>query len=167
MISIEALLLYGCLFCLGLDSEKAAVFHRCVALEFNDVITQSDKDLKAALKFLILSATIMEEMQLDLIANPQQKLDYSSYEHKIAKYEPTIKRMLDDFKDTLFDELYNRRTIGSFLERLTNEGWKFFNVQNLNSMFAYLLEEYNNCYSDDEEPLSPHEAKKSSEKKYA
>ena len=114
MISVEALLIYGCIFCLGFYSEKASVFARCIAPDSNSVITITDKDLKVALRFLFISATILEEMQLDLMMNPKEKPDHAKIQWKIAKYEPTILGMLEDFEDTVFGYFYNRRSLECF-----------------------------------------------------
>ena len=52
-IVVDALLLYGCIYCQGTHTEKATVFHRIVAPEFSDIITITDKDLKIAFVFMI------------------------------------------------------------------------------------------------------------------
>ena len=69
-ISVDALLLLGCLHCSGFDSEKAQVFHRVVSPELHDMVLLSDKDLRKSMLFMITAATILEEMTHDMIANP-------------------------------------------------------------------------------------------------
>jgi len=61
-ISIDALLLLGCLHCGGFDSQKAQVFHRVIAPELGDTVMLSDKDLRKSMMFMITAATILEEM---------------------------------------------------------------------------------------------------------
>ena len=134
-----------------------------IAPEFNDMVTITDKDLKVALRFLILSATIMEEMQLDLIARPYEKPDYAIYSRRIAKYEPTLEGMLADFEDNIFGYFYNRRTIESFIDHLKEEGWKYFSVQNLNEMFSIMVTKYGTC-DPDEKPAKPAPSKEKSQR---
>ena len=69
-ISVDALLLLGCLHCNGLDSDKAEVFTRIVAPEYDNLVLLVDKDLRMSMMFLITSATILEQMIRDLITNP-------------------------------------------------------------------------------------------------
>lgn len=69
-ISVDALLLLGCLHCNGPDSDKAEVFTRIVAPEYDNVVLLVDKDLRMSMMFLITSATILEQMIRDLITNP-------------------------------------------------------------------------------------------------
>ena len=64
-ISVEALVLYGIVHYNGTDYEKAEVFHRVVAPENYDVVSITDKDLSAAMRFMITIATIIEEMTRD------------------------------------------------------------------------------------------------------
>ena len=89
-ISVDALLLLGCLHCSGLDSEKAQVFHRVVAPELDDMVMLSDKDLRKSMYFMITLATILEQMTREIIEDPHSEVDYSTYQHKIEKYQPTL-----------------------------------------------------------------------------
>ena len=99
----------------------------------------TDKDVEAALRFLILVATILEEMTRDIVANPNAKVDYKKYQKKVKKYEPTMDAMLDDFQDNMFGTHYNRRYKETFIEMLGAEGWKYFTVPNLNELFYLTL----------------------------
>lgn len=138
-ISLEALLLYGCIQCGGYDTQKAEVFHRVIAPELDDIVIIIDKDIEAALRFLILTATIFEEMTRDIIANPKSKVDYPAYAKKISKYEPTVKTMVEEFQDNMFGTHYNRRNKETFIEMLGQEGWKYFSIPNLNELFYLTL----------------------------
>ena len=111
-------MLLACVHCEGFDSECAAVFHRIVAPEYDDIITITDKDLTTALRFMIITATILEEMTREMIANPEVKPNYKAYERKIRKYEPTIDGIIQDFQDTVFGEFLNRRSRDTFIEML-------------------------------------------------
>ena len=89
-ISVDALVLLGCLHCGGLDSEKAQVFHRVVAPEFDEMVMVADKDLRKSMYFMIIAATILEQMTREIIEDPHSEVDYSTYQHKIEKYQPTL-----------------------------------------------------------------------------
>lgn len=78
-IVVDALLLYGCVYCQGRHVEKAAVFHRIVAPEFSDIISITDKDLKTAFVFMISLATVIEQMILEYISDPEIKINYKFY----------------------------------------------------------------------------------------
>ena len=78
-ISVDALLLLGCLHCGGLDSEKAQVFHRVVAPELDDMVMLSDKDLRKSMYFMIICATILEQMTREIIEDPHAEVDYDGY----------------------------------------------------------------------------------------
>ena len=51
-LSVNALILIGCLKCRGKDSEKAHVFYRVVSPEMTDRILVFDKDIRMAIFFL-------------------------------------------------------------------------------------------------------------------
>ena len=78
-ISIDALVLLGCVRCCGYDSEKAQVFHRVVAPQQQDVVTITDTDLKDALRFMISTSTILEEMERDFVEHPNRTVKYEKY----------------------------------------------------------------------------------------
>ena len=78
-ISVDALILLGVVYCEGLDSEKAAVFHRVVAPEYDSIVTITDKDLNTGIRFMVSTATILEEMTRDIVENPSAEVDYKHY----------------------------------------------------------------------------------------
>ena len=141
-ISVDALLLFGCLHCGGLDSEKAQVFTRVVAPELDDMIYYKDKDLHMSMLFLVTAATILEQMIYDIIQNPRETVVYENYQLKIDNYQPTLKRIFKDFDQAVFGELYNRRPRATFIEMLSQDGWKYFSLKNLNELFAFKCSEY-------------------------
>lgn len=69
-ISVDALLLLGCLHCGGFDTEKAQVFHRVVAPEYEDLVLVADRDLQKSMMFMISAATILEQMTREIIEHP-------------------------------------------------------------------------------------------------
>ena len=141
-ISVDALLLFGCLHCGGLDSEKAQVFTRVVAPELDDMIYYKDKDLHMSMLFLITAATILEQMICDIVQNPRETVVYENYQLKIDNYKPTLKRIYKDFDQAVFGQLYNRRPRATFIEMLSHDGWKYFSLKNLNELFALKCSEY-------------------------
>ena len=72
---MDALLLFGCLHCSGFDSEKAAVFHRVIAPEFDEMVYIKDKDLRKSMLFLITAATILEQMICEMMEKPGSYAD--------------------------------------------------------------------------------------------
>lgn len=152
-ISVDALLLLGCVRCSGYDSEKASVFHRVVAPQQQDVVTITDTDLKEALRFMISTATILEEMERDFIEHPSRTVKYEKYERRIRKYKPTFDGIMLDFEESIFGLFYNRRARETFVEILAHEGWKYFALKNLNELFFIMKERYgideNELSSDD------------------
>ena len=71
------------------------------------------------MRFLVLNATICEEMTRDIIFSPAKKVDYASYEAKLAKYEPCLDAIMEDFQDSLFGLFLCRRVKETFIEKLT------------------------------------------------
>ncbi len=50
--------------------------------------------------------------------------------------------MYEDFEDTVFGQYHNRRNKDSFIELLASQGWKYFQVKNLNEFFSIYVEKY-------------------------
>ena len=50
--------------------------------------------------------------------------------------------MQEDFEDTVFGTHYNRRNKDTFIELMANQGWKYFQVKNLNELFSIMLEQF-------------------------
>jgi len=133
----------GCLHCGGLDSEKAQVFTRIVVPELDHMVTIMDRDLRMSMMFLITASTILEQMIREtIIMSPSEQINYEAYQLKIEKYKPTLEAMFEDFEDNVFGTHYNRRQRETFTEKLTQEGWKYFDVKNLNELFSLMLEEH-------------------------
>lgn len=61
-ISVNALVLLGCLNCTGSDKDKAEVFLRVVAPEMGMRILVSDNDIRLAIFFLTNLSTILLHM---------------------------------------------------------------------------------------------------------
>lgn len=125
-LSIDALVLFAIQNCGGFDSEKAKVFHRVVDPDYCDVIMISDKDIRTSYHFLIVCATILQELIVDIKEKPSEDVNYELYLRKLKKYEPTFDGMMEDFEDSIFGKLYNRRNQGQFIEMIASSGWMYF-----------------------------------------
>ena len=90
------------------------------------MITITNSDLKAALRFMISSSTILEEMERDFAAFPNRKVKYEKYQKRIRKYRPTFDGIMTDFEDDIFGNHVNCRMKESFIEIMSNQGWKYF-----------------------------------------
>ena len=91
---------------------------------------------------MISTATILESMARDISQKGGMSIDYKFYENKIQKYKPTYDGMMDDFYDSIYGEYSNRISKEKFVEKLSEEGWKYFNMRNLNELFALKYEEH-------------------------
>ena len=66
---------------------------------------------------------------------------------------------MEDFEDTVFGTHYNRRNRETFVEMLAHEGWKYFQVKNLNELFALMYEKYGIDEAIDDQAASEEAAK--------
>ena len=62
-ISVNALILIGCLKCKGTDHQKSEVFYRVVQPEMTTRVLCFDRDIKMSVFFLTNMATVLEFMQ--------------------------------------------------------------------------------------------------------
>ena len=76
LISLDAILLLGCLSCYGSSSKKAEVFTRIIAPEIDPHITAADKDFYKAITFMICLAISIEQLKKDLQAGKVAEVDY-------------------------------------------------------------------------------------------
>ena len=67
-------------------------------------------------------------------------VDWMVYQRKIRKYEPTFDAMIEDFLDCVFGEYANRGSYEEICNSLAKNGWKYFQLDNLNEFFAITLE---------------------------
>lgn len=73
-----------------------------VAPEYDTIISITDKDLSTGIRFLVSTATIIEEMTRDFVSNPAAEVNYAHYQKNIKRYEPTFMAILEDFEDSIF-----------------------------------------------------------------
>ena len=103
-ISINALILIGCLKCSGRDSQKAEAFYRVVQPEMGDRVLIFDKDIRMCIFFLCNLATILEFMQrnLRMPGNADAEIDIDYYKRKMDAYERVFDAVIDDFNNSMF-----------------------------------------------------------------
>ena len=109
-ISINALVLIGCLKCSGMDSQKAEVFYRVVQPEMGNRVLIFDKDIRMSIFFLTNLATILELMQRNLRKRGDHEIDYMYYKRKMDAYEKVFQAVTDDFNDSMFGQYANSVT---------------------------------------------------------
>ena len=58
------------------------------------------------------------------------------YKQKMLDYEMVFDAVIEEFKNEMFGIYANSATREIFQSNLTQEGWKYFDFQNLNEFFA-------------------------------
>eukprot|EP00354_Favella_ehrenbergii_P004571 CAMPEP_0170458242 /NCGR_PEP_ID=MMETSP0123-20130129/5265_1 /TAXON_ID=182087 /ORGANISM="Favella ehrenbergii, Strain Fehren 1" /LENGTH=76 /DNA_ID=CAMNT_0010722301 /DNA_START=730 /DNA_END=960 /DNA_ORIENTATION=+ len=56
-------------------------------------------------------------------------------------YERVFDAVIDDFNDSMFGLYSNSVTRVAFQQNLMNDGWKYFELENLNELFSLKYEE--------------------------
>ena len=137
-ISINALILIGCLKCSGKDSQKAEAFYRVVQPEMGDRVLIFDKDIRMCIFFLCNLATILEFMQRNLRRDitGSNMIDVEYYRKKMDAYERVFDAVIDDFNNSMFGPFANSVTRKVFQQNLMKDGWKYFELNNLNELFS-------------------------------
>ena len=99
-------------------------------------VTIFDQDIRMSIFFLCNLATILEFMQRNLRKNGKSKpLDINYYKQKMDAYEEVFDAVIDDFNDSMFGEYSNAVSRDVFQKNLMHEGWKYFELDNLNELF--------------------------------
>ena len=102
-----------------------------------DRILYRDKDIRMGIFFLTNLATILERMQRDLAnKNTNMTADWTYYEKKMDEYEKVFDTVAErDFNNDMFGEYANSVSHSFFQRQLTSDGWKYFDLKNLNELF--------------------------------
>ena len=132
-INVNALILIGCLKCSGTDSQKAEVFYRVIQPEMSDRILVFDKDIRMAIFFLTNLATILEQMQKEQM---YKNVSIGEYKKKMDHYEGVFDAVISDFNDSMFGFYSNSVNRKTFQQHLMSDGWKYFDLNNLNELFS-------------------------------
>ena len=102
-----------------------------------DRILYRDNDIRMGIFFLTNLATILERMQRDLAnKNTNMTADWTYYEKKMDEYEKVFDTVAErDFNNDMFGEYANSVSHSFFQRQLTSDGWKYFDLKNLNELF--------------------------------
>ena len=137
-ISVNALVLIGCLNCSGKDIEKADVFYRVVQPEMLPRIYVSDRDIRMSLLFMINMATILFYMQGKIARDGHDttEFDVEFFKRKMFLYEIVFEAIIEQFDEDMFGPFENSISRERFKHQLAQDGWKYFDRRNLNQLFA-------------------------------
>ena len=145
-INVSALILIGIVYCQGSDTENAEVFYRVIQPEMRKRVFVLDKDYRLALFFISLLSTILNLMQRDMVRHkqkgrPAETFNFEAYEKKMYAYETVYDAIIEEFSNDVFGLYSNTISSIQFQESLIQEGWKYFDIQNLNQFFAAKYQE--------------------------
>ena len=111
-ISVNALILIGCLKCSGSDKQKGDVFYRVVQPEMGNRVLCQDRDIRMAIFFLTNLATILEYMQHRI--TPTSIIDVEYYKTKMNNYEVVFDAVIEDFINSMFGQFSNSVSKATF-----------------------------------------------------
>lgn len=95
-------------------------------------------------------ATILFAMQKDMMANAfkrrgtdnkPKKFNFQKYREKMEKYEEVFDSIINTFMEENFGPYANKIDSITFVNALTVSGWKYFDLNQLNELFALKYEE--------------------------
>lgn len=111
---------------------------RVVEPELSRKIFVTDPQIRMAVFFLTQMATILTELQLDLVRGTWKNkvsVDYDLYADKIERYEVVFDEVLATFEDDMFGVYSNSVVNAEFRDNVKAKGWKYFSLKNLNELF--------------------------------
>lgn len=102
-----------------------------------------DKDIRQSLFFLSNLATILHYMRLkmDKTGLNIQEFDFDFFKRKMLAYEVVYESLIENFDIDMFGEYSNSAPRSHFQLQLTLEGWKYFDLVNLNAFFSIKYQE--------------------------
>ena len=98
-------------------------------------ISIGNKDLKKAFIFMVILATVIEDMSNDIQNNHEINVDYQKYQDRAEQDRLVYEKLFDDFIDELFGEFDNRIKKEKFIANLDDAAWKYFDTKWLRSAF--------------------------------
>ena len=103
-------------------------------------VVANDKDTRMALFFITLLATILDLMKKDMLQQKKkgrtmEKFDFEYYEKKMYSYESVYDAIIDAFINDVYGLYSNSISSGDFKDCLIADGWKYFDIKNLNHFF--------------------------------
>ena len=104
-------------------------------------VVVNDKDTRLALFFITLLATILDLMKKDMLRQKKkgrsmEKFDFEPYEKKMYAYESVYDAIIDAFINDIFGLYSNSIGSDEFKDCLIADGWKYFDIKNLNHFFS-------------------------------
>ena len=103
-----------------------------------DRVLVFDKDIKMAVFFLTSLATVLESAQIDLAKQGQsdENFDDQKYKEQLDKHEQVFDMVSEDFNNSMFGQYSNSVSRAQFELQLMSDGWKYFDLNNLNMLFS-------------------------------
>ena len=98
-------------------------------------ISIGNKDLKKAFIFMVILATVIEDMSNDIQNNHEINVDYQKYQDRAEQDRLVYEKLFDDFIDEIFGEFDNRVKKEKFIANLDDAAWKYFDTKWLRSAF--------------------------------
>ena len=98
-------------------------------------ISIGNKDLKKAFIFMVILATVIEDMSNDIQNNHEINVDYQKYQDRAEQDRLVYEKLFDDFIDEIFGEFDNRVKKEKFIANLDDAAWKYFDAKWLRSAF--------------------------------
>ena len=118
-ISINALVLIGCINCAGSDCEKSEVLYRVVQPEMLARIFVINEDIRMTIFYMTNLATILRYMKNKICRegskNPK-KFDVEFFKKKMISYEVVFEAVLEEFTHNMFGAHANTVTREQFQE---------------------------------------------------
>ena len=73
--------------------------------------------------------------------DPSKVVRIKDYKLKMDHYEGVFDAVINDFNDSMFGSYSNSVNRKTFQLQLMSEGWKYFDLNNLNELFSIKYEE--------------------------
>ena len=104
----------------------------------SDRVLVFDQDIRMAIFFLTNRATILEFMQKSMIKKSHDlaSFDFEPYKVKMDAYEEVFDAVFEDFSNSMFGLYSNSVNKDTFQFKLRLDGWKYFDLHNLNELFS-------------------------------
>ena len=68
-------------------------------------------------------------------------IDLEVYKEKMNNYEEVFDAVIEDFNNSMFGPYSNSVTRKEFQQNLMSDGWKYFDLKNLNELFSIMYDQ--------------------------
>ena len=68
-------------------------------------------------------------------------IDLEVYKEKMNNYEEVFDAVIEDFNNSMFGFYSNSVTRKEFQQNLMSDGWKYFDLKNLNELFSIMYDQ--------------------------